>query len=348
MGNLRQPTRQPLDEIWGDEIPTLREITEEDWGLIEHLAEISTRTGDVDGRNTTATAERARQLLEMPGAAILSLICHLTYLRRVDLVDALEVADRTNILTDEIITRKEYETRRERLIRQRQEQGRRLGQARADRAELDRVWLQAQADPEGTITALQALWAQAGVNHRQRLHQAGALLGLAAGQSDDALQRRVDERQLQLIELCNRVQAPPEPQPEPDPGAALRAEALDWQPAGSTVLAALDRWRNRGRCDQGADWRRWFRHSDFHHPQEGQAIALIASAVGATVAEVEAHARVLGQRHADQLAAVREAWSSADQLLADAVLAGSWEALAIASGVSPDNLLKGWQELAAG
>jgi hypothetical protein len=241
-----------------DELPELREITEEDWGLIEYLVQRSFDRGDVY-TNGQITAERARQLLEMPEESIFTVVMHLALLRRDPFVSALETMDSI----------------------------------------------------EGGSICAEVLEIQQDRDKRWEAMQAGP-----------------------------RQRKPRTPKPV-DPVEALAAEALALEPDSPTTMASIAAWEATGR---EGDWRQTFRlDSDFL--QGRQALVLIAGATGAAVAEVEAHSRELAQRYVDQAAEVAAAWSDAEQLLADAVTAGSWEGLAVAAGVTPDVLQRRFRQL---
>ena len=87
-----------------DDLQPLAEISEEDWGLIEHLAALAERRGNVL-KAGAIEAERARQMLEMGSDAILNLVQHLAVFRRSDLIQALEIADDLYSLTNAILKR---------------------------------------------------------------------------------------------------------------------------------------------------------------------------------------------------------------------------------------------------
>lgn len=84
----------------------LAELTEGDWELIQHLGELAGEAGRESGDLNCwgcCTADRARQLLEMPTDAIFSVVAHLAVLRRDALVEA--IADVDEVLEGRAICR---------------------------------------------------------------------------------------------------------------------------------------------------------------------------------------------------------------------------------------------------
>jgi hypothetical protein len=316
-----------------DEAPELREISEEDWEMIEHLAELSNQRGDVY-TSGTVTASRAMQICEMPGAAILSIVVHLAYLRRDDLVDSLEVADLENLLTDEILKRKEYDLQRLEEFQGRQ-QKRRTPRAhqRRSREQMDQAWAACLADPRAAVERMRAVIASHTDGHQGGAEQDLAMLlgvGVRGGWRGE-----LQAKQLQLVELAEAAV---------DPLEALAAEAMGLELDRPTTMASLATWEARGR---EGDWRQAFRlPSDFL--QGPQAVALIAGAVGVPVEEVHDHWTAIARRCNAQGREVAAAWADPQQLLADAVTAGGWEALAVAAGVTPDVLQRHYKQLTDG
>ncbi len=316
-----------------DEAPELREISEEDWEMIEHLAELSNQRGDVY-TSGTVTASRAMQVFEMPGAAILSIVVHLAYLRRDDLIDALEVADMENLLTDEMLRRKEHDLSRFEAMQVKPLQRRtpRTHQRRS-REEMEQAWAACLADPQAAVERMRAVIASH-TDGRQAEQDLARVLGIPilGGQT---WRVELQARQLQLVELAEAAV---------DPVEALAAEALELELDRPTTMASLATWETRGRA---GDWRQAFRlPSDFLAGQ--QAVILIASAVGVPVEEVHDHWTAIARRCDAQGREVAAAWGDPEQLLADAVTAGSWEALAVAAGVTPDVLQRHYKQLTDG
>ena len=310
-----------------DEAPELREISEEDWELIEHLAELSNQRGDVY-TSGTVTAGRAVQVFEMSGAAIMSIVIHLAYLRRDDLVDALEVADFENLLTDEILRRKEHDLSRFEAM---QGQPPRAYQRRSPE-ELEQSWAACLADPSAAVAQMQQLIA----NHTKKEQAAEALARLLGVpfKKGGTWRELVQQRQLELLQLAEAAV---------DPVEVLAAEAMGLELDRPSTMASLAAWEAKGR---GGDWRQAFRlPSDFLAGQ--QAVILIAGAVGVPVEAVRDHWTAIARRCSAQAQEVAEAWGDPEQLLADAVRAGSWEALAVAAGVTPDVLQRRYKQLKA-
>ena len=319
-----QPQIMPAEIEIPDEIPTLRTISESDWELIENIVELSMQTGDVYGRDATITAERLVQLLEMPGGAVLSLVAHLAYLRRDDLVDALDCANSTVPILDGLLQRNEQA---------RQQHERQAAACQAQKAARNAVWHEAQADPAGTLQRLQELEQTA--DEGEQLRARCALVGIGGqGLNDASRRRRLRERIATLL-----IAAPSAPPPPSAPSAREQliadareglAEAL--QP---TTLATLRAWEQRNPYgDPGNDWRRFFhRGSDFVAGR--QACELIARAVGSVVDEVAAHAGTVAARDELCRLQVAEAYGSADELLSDAEEAEDWAWLGARLGVPP-------------
>jgi hypothetical protein len=109
-----------------DGLPLLNEIRESDWELIEYLADLPMQRGDVY-TSCTITAERARHLLEMPIDSIDSLIGHLVYLRRDDLVDSLVLVDQDNSIIEGIILRWRADNARTEALERRAQASERTG-----------------------------------------------------------------------------------------------------------------------------------------------------------------------------------------------------------------------------
>jgi len=314
-------------EVFGDEIPTLRKISEEDWALIENIVELSMVTGDIYGRNATITAERLVQLVEMPAAAVQSLVGHLAYLRTADLVDALDHANTVVPLVAGLLQRNE-QARQQHERQQRQEQ--QSASCQAQRAAREDAWQEAQADPAATLQRLQQL--EQTTDEDERLQAQCELLGIGGrGLSDEGKRRRLQERIGSLL-----IAAPSEPSP-PSPRELLIADARQGaaEARRPTTMATLRAWEQRNpHGDPGSDWRRFFyRASDF--VQGRQAAELIARAVGAVVAEVIAHAGAIAARDELSRLQIAEAYTSADELLSDALEVGAWEWLGARLGVPP-------------
>jgi hypothetical protein len=295
-----------------DEAPELREISEEDWEMIEHLAELSNQRGDVY-TSGTVTASRAMQICEMPGAAILSIVVHLAYLRRDDLVDSLEVADLENLLTDEILKRKEYDLQRLDEFQGRQQKRRtpRTHQRRS-REQMDQAWAACLADPRAAVERMRAVIASHTDGHQGGAEQDLARLlgvGLRGGWREE-----LQAKQLQLVELAEAAAV--------EPGEALAAEAMDWRDGLPTAQSAINAWQRRQQQPE-QDWREWFRHGSCFQLGE-TAIRSIASAVGVSVEEVQLHAAQVEAREDLQLRQVEAAYVDAAELLRDAREAGGW------------------------
>lgn len=317
-----------------DGVPMLREIQEDDWALIEHLASLCRQRGDIF-TNGTVTAERARQLLEMPAAAVLSITTHLAILRRSDLAEALEIADADGTLTAEILSRREAADQRIAQMLHRERMQRAAAQAgvvrRARREE--RRWAEAQQDPAGTLERVRA------IVHRKpsdQLRKRAALLGVPNASSRELpeLELEVDERVAELERLAAGAA-------DADPAERLRREAVAWKPT-VTTLESIQRWERR-RADN-PDWRQTFRiPADF--AAGPQSVVLISRATGVRVEMVAAHAAAVAEKAALQLRQVQEAWPDPAGLLADAVAATDWCWLAAAAGVAPDVVLAHAREL---
>jgi len=274
------------------------------------------------------------QVFEMPGAAILSIVVHLAYLRRDDLVDALEVADMENLLTDEILKRKEYDLQRLEEFQGRQQQRRTpRTHRRRSREEMEQAWAACLADPQAAVERMRAVIASH--TDEQAAEELARLLGVPLKKSG-ACRALVQERQLELLQLAEAAAV--------DPVEALAAEAMGLELDRPTAMASLAAWEATGRA---GDWRQAFRlPSDFLAGQ--QAVVLIAGAVGVPAAEVHDHWTAIARRCSAQAQDVAAAWGDPEQLLADAVTAGGWEALAVAAGVTPDVLQRHYKQLTDG
>jgi len=267
------------------------------------------------------------QVFEMPGAAILSIVVHLAYLRRDDLVDALEVADMENLLTDEILKRKEYDLERLEQLNERSPKTRRR------QKRLEDAWDACLADPPGAVDKMRLL-VDSISDHNQLKRELCKLLGVPLGTASRC-REELQERQLKLLELAES---------SADPVQALAAEALELELDRPSTMASLATWETRGRA---GDWREAFRlPSDFLAGQ--QAVVLIAGAVRVPVEEVRDHWTAIARRCSAQAQEVAAAWADPEQLLADAVTAGGWEALAVAAGVTPDVLQRHYKQLRDG
>lgn len=322
-----------------DGLPLLRDLTEEDWSIIEHLADLPRRRGDVLNSCCT-TAERCRQILEWHGEMILSVVGHLACLRTEDVLDAIEAIDCGVPLIDALITRK--------LEGLQESPTSRVSRA-AEKAE--EQWHAARAEPAATVEAVQAemigVELLQAADRRLLLERVGRMLGLqgVSGMKVGELQGGIDERLGELLSIS--MSTAPSMAAEPSPRELLHADALEHASDPPTTRASIERWEQRGGSDQGADWRRWFRlPTDFTLGH--QAVNTIAEVVGVSVAEVEAHGAAIAEREAKDRAEVAAAWVDAEALLTDAVTATGWEWLSAAAGVSPAVLIERYQELTSG
>ena len=309
---------------YSDGLPLLREIGESDWQLIEHLADLPMQRGDVF-TSCTITAERARQLLELPIESIDSLITHLAVLRRDDLVDSLVLVDQDDSLSEAIILRwRADDARLEALERQQQAAERAAASRELTR---EQAWQQALADPQGTLEQMQAVIAVA-ATPGEAAGQLARLLGVKPARALAEMQPLIQERQLLLLGMIEAAEPP-----APDPRAELLQEAQDWATGLPNTQEGLDCWARR-EPGGGRDWREVFRFGTQFAIGE-TAVLAVADAVGADPAEVRLHAAQLAAVEDLQRRQVAAAYTTAEDLLADALAAGSWGELSWAVGVAP-------------
>lgn len=304
-----------------DGLPLLREITEDGWQLIEYLADLPMQRGDVF-TSCTITAERARHLLELPIESIDSLITHLAVLRREDLVDSLVLVDQDDSLSEAIILRwRADDARLEALERQQQA-------AERNAATREQAWQAALADPHGTLERMQEVVAEA-ATPSEAAGQLARLLGVRPTRALAAMQPEIQERQLLLLGMITSgpsIEAP-------DPRAELEQEARDWARELPTVQQALDCWARR-EPGGGRDWREVFRLGSMFQLGE-TAVLTVADAVGVDPAEVRLHAAQLAAIEDLQRRQVAAAYTTVEDLVADALAAGGWGELSWALSVAP-------------
>jgi hypothetical protein len=178
-----------------DDLPLLREIREQDWELIEHLAELATRASGNVLMAGAIEAERARQVLEMGSDAILNLIQHLAVFRRSDLIEALEIADINDNLTAAILQHSA-----EQLLRIKPA-------AKWAPAALAEQWRRAQEQPAETMVWLRHQGARlqgASETERQQIRAAMATrVGLDPRQRLERLRPLMHTRQDVLLRLAD-------------------------------------------------------------------------------------------------------------------------------------------------
>jgi hypothetical protein len=325
-----------LPVVFIDEMPELRSITEDDWQLVEHLAELANQRGDIY-TSGTVNAHRAVQLLEMPGAAVQSIVTHLAYLRRDDLVDSLELADQDDSLTEAILQRRQVEA--ERIAaweRQQQAIERNAASRELSRAQ---AWQQAQSDPQATLQAMQEVVAEA-PDQRTAVSQLARMLGVKPAKALAEMQPEIERRQLLLLGMISTGPVVEAQEPPADPRAELIAEAQDWASGLPTVQQALDSWQRRG----GQHWAEVFRFASVFQLGE-TAVLAVADAVGVDPAEVRLHAARLAAVEDLQQRQVAAAYTTAEDLLQDALAAGSWAELSWAVDVAPWQLERRCAEL---
>ncbi len=174
-----------------DDLQPLETIRPVDWDLIEHLAELAGRRyrsrGDVYLAGCIE-AERVRQVMEMRSDAILNIILHLAFMRKTDLIEALEIADINCNLTPAILDRAASQATERRLC---------AVPERRQQAEAD-AWSQAQDKPKHTLVWLRAMLARLGdvaVEQHPALWRAMALrLGVAPRQPAQVLEGAIHAR----------------------------------------------------------------------------------------------------------------------------------------------------------
>jgi hypothetical protein len=328
-----------LPVVFIDEMPELRSITEDDWQLVEHLAELANQRGDIY-TSGTVNAHRAVQLLEMPGAAVQSIVTHLAYLRRDDLVDSLELADQDDSLTEAILQRRQVEA--ERIAaweRQQQAIERNAASRELSRAQ---AWQQAQSDPQATLQAMQEVVAEA-PDQRTAVSQLARMLGVKPSKALAEMQPEIERRQLLLLGMISTGPVVEAQEPPADPRAELLQEAMDWATGLPNTQEGLDCWARR-EPGGGRDWREVFRFGTQFAIGE-TAVLAVADAVGVDPAEVRLHAARLAAVEDLERRQVAAAYSTAEDLLQDALAAGSWPELAWAVGVSPWQLERRCAEL---
>lgn len=324
---------------YSDGLPLLRDLSEVDWQVIEHLAELPMQRGDVL-RSCMITADRARQLLEMPIESIDSLICNLAVLRRADLVDSLVLVDQDDSLSEAIMLRWRADAARLEAL-ERQQQG--IDRAAATREiTREQAWQQAQADPELTLRAMQEVIAEA-PDQRTAAAQLARLLGVKPSRALAEMQPLIEERQLLLLGMISSGASVEPQEPPADPRAELEQEARDWASELPTVQQALDRWARR-EPGGGQDWREVFRVGTVFQLGE-TAVLTVADAVGVDPAEVRLHAAQLAAVEDLQRRQVEAAYTTVDDLVADALAAGGWPELSWVLAVAPWQLERRCAEL---
>jgi hypothetical protein len=167
------------------------------------------------------------------------------------------------------------------------------------------------------------------------------MLGVKPAKALAEMQPEIERRQLLLLGMISTGPVVEAQEPPPaDPRAELIAEAQDWASGLPTVQQALDSWQRRG----GQHWAEVFRFASVFQLGE-TAVLAVADAVGVDPAEVRLHAARLAAVEDLQQRQVAAAYTTAEDLLQDALAAGSWAELSWAVDVAPWQLERRCAEL---
>ena len=247
-------------------------------------------------------------------------------------------------------------------------------------SQLEQRWAECQRDPAAAIERVVTIRTSDGLA-RERTLAAARALGIACRDQDG---RRVPAMELRA-EIATRLEAledlasgitsgpvieaepaavviTPMPEPAPAPPAEtwvvgsqvlelgpyppitaemLLAEAWAHQPEQCTLQDRLAAWEAQD--GQDLDWRAFFGTlSDFAWPS---AAAAISGVCGVPTAEVQAWEARVRQRHQEDLAELRTAYSDLSELLADAVQQRGWQWLSAGLTVRCDSLWARAREL---
>jgi hypothetical protein len=292
-----------------DELPELRELSESDWEIVEDLAARCRTTGDIMA-NAAVTTERCVQLLEMPAESVYTIVWHLAYLRRNDLVDGLFFHP------DDVVAR----------ILQRQEQDRARDAAieaaeqptsRRSPADCEAAWEACKANPQAALEQLRAIVDGPG-KPTEKGRLGARVLGVQLTRGVDYM-AQVQERELELIALAT----PPAPEPGPTVEQELEQQARDWRAGLPTALSGIEAFEGAFPWDP---WQQSFTHYSCFAGGESDA-RTIADRLGLQMAEVRLHAAQLHAREDLWLRQVAAAYSEPAELLRDAVEHGGWQRL---------------------
>jgi hypothetical protein len=312
-----------------DDLQPLHTVPEPDWELIEHLASLAHRTGDVY-RNRVVTAERARQILEMDGETIDVIVGHMFHLRRDDLQEALICVDTDGSFIAATLEQRDPKP----AAKERQEPEPRRA---PPRPQVDR-WAQCLAAPADALAALAEV--EAGASsccRRDRIRRLGTVVGLRG------LTGRVEGMEAAVLERRRALEELVQQGPEPGSEAELIADALNWRDQLPELDDLIASWLRRY-PGSGQSWQEWFRSGSCF--QRGElAVEAIARVIGVEQAEVQAHADRIAERDQLQRRQVEAAWTDAEDLLRDARAAGGWGLLGSAIGVAPWQLERRCAEL---
>lgn len=212
-------------------------------------------------------------------------------------------------------------------------------------------WAAALADPLAAFERVVELRTSPG-RPRDVQRRVALALGIDSRRPVATLRAEIAARLEQLEDSANRatgasvVITPGEPAgPPPLTAEVLITEAWAREPMQPTTRRSLDSWELLTARGEAPDWRRHFGMlSDHHGPSAAAAISGVA---GVPYQEVVAYAGLLRERHQEDVAELRNAYSDAEGLLGDALTAPGWEWLSAGLTVRIEALWQRCRELTA-
>jgi hypothetical protein len=180
-------------------------------------------------------------------------------------------------------------------------------------------------------------------DQRTAVSQLARMLGVKPSKTLAEMQPEIERRQLLLLGMISTGPVVESQEPPADPRAELIAEAQDWATGLPNTQEGLDCWARR-EPGGGRDWREVFRFGTQFAIGE-TAVLAVADAVGVEAGEVRLHAAQLAAVEDLQQRQVAAAYTTAEDLLQDALAAGSWAELSWAVDVAPWQLERRCSEL---
>lgn len=289
-----------------DELPELRELSEQDWEIVEDLAARCRTTGDIMA-NAAVTTERCVQLLEMPAESVYTIVWHLAYLRRNDLVDGLFF--HPDDVVARILERQEQDHARDEAIEAAEQPT-----SRRSPADCEAAWEACKANPQAALEQLRAIVDGPG-KPTEKGRLGAKVLGIPLTRGVDFM-AEVQARELELIALAT----PPAPEPGPTVEQELAQQALDWRAGLPTALSGIAAFESAFPWDP---WQQSFTHYSCFEQGE-TAVRTVADQLGLQLAEVRLHAAQLHAREDLWQRQLAGAYANPAELLQEAAGVGGW------------------------